>query len=105
VSAELRAEASEQQDWANEDTAAALADETGADFLLTGAATARVRYLINAALQNRDGEELAAFTENKRVTSNSQSQAVARALRDAEKSIAETGFAKSFDEYLASLSG
>lgn len=37
VSAELRAEASEQQDWANEDTAAALADETGADFLLTGA--------------------------------------------------------------------
>lgn len=105
VSAELRAEASEQQDWANEDTAAALADETGADFLLTGAATARVRYLINAALQNRDGEELAAFTENKRVTSNSQSQAAARALRDAEKSITETGFAKSFDEHLASLSG
>jgi hypothetical protein len=71
----------------------------------TRAATARVRYLINAALQNRDGEELVAFTENKRVTSNSQSQAAARALRDAEKSITETGFAKSFDEHLASLSG
>lgn len=37
ASEELRAEAAEQQDWANEDTAAALADETGADFLLTGA--------------------------------------------------------------------
>jgi PBP1b-binding outer membrane lipoprotein LpoB len=36
VSEELRAEAAEQQDWANEDTAAAMADETGADFLLTG---------------------------------------------------------------------
>jgi uncharacterized protein (TIGR02722 family) len=36
VSEELRSEAAEQQDWANEDTAAALADETGADFLLTG---------------------------------------------------------------------
>jgi uncharacterized protein (TIGR02722 family) len=37
VSEELRAEAAEQQSWANEDTAATLADETGADFLLTGA--------------------------------------------------------------------
>ncbi|MDR3356149.1 MAG: penicillin-binding protein activator LpoB [Spirochaetaceae bacterium] len=37
VSEELRAEAAEQQDWASEDSAAALADETGADFLLTGA--------------------------------------------------------------------
>jgi uncharacterized protein (TIGR02722 family) len=36
VSQELRDEAAEQQSWANEDTAAALADETGADFLLTG---------------------------------------------------------------------
>ena len=37
VSQELRNEAAEQQSWANEDSAAALADETGADFLLTGA--------------------------------------------------------------------
>jgi uncharacterized protein (TIGR02722 family) len=37
VSEELRAEALEQQNWADEDTAAALAKETGADFLLTGA--------------------------------------------------------------------
>jgi uncharacterized protein (TIGR02722 family) len=34
---ELRAEAIEQQSWADENTAAALANETGADFLLTGA--------------------------------------------------------------------
>jgi uncharacterized protein (TIGR02722 family) len=37
VSEELRAEAQEQQSWSSEKTAAALADETGADFLLTGA--------------------------------------------------------------------
>jgi uncharacterized protein (TIGR02722 family) len=36
LSEELRAEAAEQQDWASEDTAAALAEETGADFELTG---------------------------------------------------------------------
>jgi uncharacterized protein (TIGR02722 family) len=36
VSAELRAEAQEQQEWATEKTAAELAAETGADFLLTG---------------------------------------------------------------------
>jgi uncharacterized protein (TIGR02722 family) len=37
VSQELRAEAQEQQSWSTESTAAELAAETGADFLLTGA--------------------------------------------------------------------
>jgi uncharacterized protein (TIGR02722 family) len=37
VSQELRAEADDQQTWATEKTAAQLAAETGADFLLTGA--------------------------------------------------------------------
>jgi hypothetical protein len=67
--------------------------------------THRVRYLINAVLQDGGGEELLSFTENKRVTSTTQSQAIARAIRDAEKSITETGFAKNFDDYLASLLG
>jgi hypothetical protein len=67
--------------------------------------TRRVRYLINAALTDYNGEELLSFTENKRVTSTTQSQAIARAVRDAEKSITDTGFAKNFDDYLASLTG
>ncbi|MDR2658575.1 MAG: hypothetical protein LBC27_01105 [Spirochaetaceae bacterium] len=67
--------------------------------------THRVRYLINAVLQDSDGEELLSFTENKRVTSTTQSNADIRAVRDAEKSITGTGFAKNFDEYLASLLG
>lgn len=33
---EIRDERTEQQSWANEDTAKALANETGADFILTG---------------------------------------------------------------------
>jgi hypothetical protein len=65
--------------------------------------TRRVRYLINAVLEDYNGEELLSFTENKRVTSTTESQAIARAVRDAEKSITETGFAKNFDQYLASL--
>jgi hypothetical protein len=67
--------------------------------------TRRARYLINAVLLDYDGEELLSFTENKRVTSTTQSQAIARAVRDAEKSITETGFAKNFDDYLSSLRG
>ena len=65
----------------------------------------RVRYLVNAVLQDNQGEEIVSFTENKRVTSTTQSQTIARAVRDAGKSISETGFAKNFDDYLASLLG
>jgi hypothetical protein len=67
--------------------------------------THRVRYMINAVLRDSGGEELLSFTENKRITSTTQSQAIARAVRDAEKSITETGFAKNFDDYLGSLPG
>jgi hypothetical protein len=67
--------------------------------------TFRVRYVINAVLYDRDGEEALSFTENKRVTSNTETQAAARALRDTEKAVTETGFAKSFDQYLESLFG
>ncbi|MDR3356150.1 MAG: hypothetical protein LBO04_03070 [Spirochaetaceae bacterium] len=67
--------------------------------------TSRVRYLLNAALRDYNGEELLSFTENKRVTSTTRSQAVANAVRDAEKAIGDTGFAKNFDRYLASLLG
>ncbi|MDR1149993.1 MAG: hypothetical protein LBK66_15335 [Spirochaetaceae bacterium] len=65
--------------------------------------TFRMRYLINAVLSDKDGEEVLSFTENKRVTSTTETQAAARAVRDTEKSITETGFAKSFDQYLESL--
>lgn len=65
----------------------------------------RVRYTLNAVLQDDQGEEIVSFTENKRVTSTTQSQTMGRAVRDAEKSISETGFAKNFDDYLASLLG
>jgi uncharacterized protein (TIGR02722 family) len=54
VSAELRAEASEQQDWANEDTAAALAEETGADFLLTGAIKSIIQTAGNQQVREYD---------------------------------------------------
>jgi hypothetical protein len=67
--------------------------------------TNRVRYLINAVLQDSYGEELLSFTENNRVTSTTKSQTIARAVREAEKAISETGFAKNFDDYLSSLLG
>jgi hypothetical protein len=90
-------------------TASGAAYVLYADFALNSeppvANTFRTRYLINAVLKDKDGEEVLSFTENKRVTSATEEQAAARAFRDTEKSITETGFAKSFDQYLESLLG
>jgi len=53
VSDELRAEAQEQQSWSSENTAARLADETGADFLLTGA--------VKTIIQKSGNQEVRAY--------------------------------------------
>jgi hypothetical protein len=53
VSDELRAEATEQQSWSSENTAAALAEETGADFLLTGA--------VKTIIQTADNRQTRAY--------------------------------------------
>jgi uncharacterized protein (TIGR02722 family) len=54
ASEELRAEAAEQQDWANEDTAATLADEMGADFRMMGAVKTIIQTAGNQQVREYD---------------------------------------------------
>jgi hypothetical protein len=61
------------------------------------------RYEITAALLDADGVEIFSFSDNKRQGHVSMTEARQRALRGAEDAITNSGFAASFDEYLASL--
>jgi hypothetical protein len=61
------------------------------------------RYVLKAALTDQWGEEILSFSETDRSGHTSMNEAVQRAIRDVETSITETGFAATFDEYLASL--
>ena len=70
---EIRTEQQDQQNFASEDTAAALGYETGADFLLTGSVKTIVdragnqtirTYYVTAELNNIETRELVWFKEN-----------------------------------------
>jgi hypothetical protein len=62
-----------------------------------------VRYLLNYSLRNREGVEIFSNSENGREGHISRPEAVERAIRTAERSIGSTGFAASFDAFMASL--
>jgi hypothetical protein len=70
---------------------------------LSGNPNKFARYVLQSALQDQWGDEIMSFQENKRSGHTSLSEAAQRAMRDVEAAIKGDGFAKKFDEYLASL--
>jgi hypothetical protein len=62
-----------------------------------------IRFVLTAALMDKDGNELLSFSENRRSGHLTQSEAIQAAIRNAETIITGSGFAEEFDAYLDSL--
>jgi hypothetical protein len=62
-----------------------------------------VRYAFQAALRDRSGKDVFAWSENGREGHLSEAEARQRALRSLESAVTEGGFMRTFDNYLDSL--
>jgi hypothetical protein len=62
-----------------------------------------VRYVLNVYAEDADGIEVFSFSGEDRASHAAESEARQLALRKVEASIAEEGFAQSFNAWLASL--
>jgi uncharacterized protein (TIGR02722 family) len=84
VSAELRAEAQEQQSWSSPDTASALEEETGADFLLTGAVKTIIQTAGNRQVRAYDVTADATDIATHRIIWSEENNAIKKTVKRAK---------------------